>query len=131
MPILYPEEAPYWEAARHHELRLQKCLDCGKVWFPIGPVCPFCLSNDFEWALMSGLGIVSNVVIFHRAWAPWLESRIPYAVVQVELEEGPRLTANLLEIEPSEIRIGLPVKVVFEDINDKEVTLVQFSPTVK
>ena len=131
MPILYPEEAPYWEAARRHELRLQKCRQCGKVWFPIGPVCPFCLSKDFEWALMSGRGVVSNCVVFHKAWAPWLESRVPYAVVQVELEEGPRLTTNLLGIKPSEIQIGQPVEVVFEDISDTEVTLVQFRPASK
>ncbi len=127
LPILYPLEAPYWEATKRHELRLQRCPKCDKVWFPIGPVCPSCLSEDLDWALMSGRGKVSSFVVYHKAWAPWLESRVPYTVAQVELEEGPRLTANLLGVEPSKVKIGMQVKVVYEKVNE-EVTLIQFSP---
>jgi len=76
---------------------------------------------------MTGKGLLHNYVVYHKAWAPWLEKRVPYAVVQVELEEGPRLTTNLLECPIDKIKIGMPVEAIFEDISD-EITLLQFRP---
>lgn len=125
LPVLYQEEMPYWDAARRKELVLQKCRDCGFVWYPIGPVCRRCLSENFDWRPMSGRGLVSSYVVYHKAWAPWLESQVPYVVAQVQLEEGPRLTTNLLGVGPSEVEVGMPVEVAFERITE-EVTLVQF-----
>lgn len=127
LPIQYPEETPFWEAAKRHELVLQRCMDCGKVWYPIGPSCPFCLSSNYEWQKMSGRGVISNVVIFHKGWTPYLQQKTPYAVIQVELEEGPRLTANLVGATATAASIGMPVEAVWEDVNE-EVSLVQFRP---
>ena len=76
---------------------------------------------------MSGRGVLHNFVIYHKAWTKWFESRVPYAVVQVQLEEGPRLTTNLLECDVKNIKIGMPVEAVYEDITD-EITLLQFRP---
>ena len=128
LPVIYPEELPYWEGARKRELWLQHCKGCGKAWYPIGPGCPHCFSMDFEWRQMSGRGKVHNYVICHKAWTPWFEKRVPYAVIQVELEEGPRLTTNLLDHPFKEVTIGMPVEVAFEDIPG-DITLVQFRPS--
>ena len=130
LPFVYPEEIPFWEAARKREIKLQRCSACSKAWYPIGPACPYCFSTKWEWALMSGRGTLHNYVVYHKAWTKWFESRVPYAVVQVELEEGPRLTTNLLECDLKDIRIGMPVEAVYEDITD-EITLVQFRPSGK
>lgn len=127
LPMLYPEEQPYWEAAKRHELVLQRCEDCHKVQFPIGPACAFCLSDKLRWDRMSGRGTISNVVIFHKGWTPYLQSKVPYAVIQVELEEGPRLTTNLLDAPVQDAKIGMKVEAVWEDIT-KEISLVQFRP---
>ena len=56
------------------------------------------------------------------------EPRRPVSVVQVEIEEGPRLTANLLDCPVHEIKIGMPVAADYEDITP-EITLVQFRRT--
>ena len=48
LPVVYPEEKPFWDAAKQRRLMLQRCRACGKVWYPIGPTCPFCLSNDLR-----------------------------------------------------------------------------------
>lgn len=127
LPVLYPEEAPYWEAAKRHELVLQRCLDCSKVWFPIGPTCPHCMSSRHKWEKMSGRGTISNVVIFHKGWTPYLKTKTPYAVIQVELEEGPRLTSNFVGGSVTAANIGMPVEAVWEDVTE-EVSLVQFRP---
>jgi uncharacterized OB-fold protein len=130
LPVIYENEKPYWEAARQRRLILQKCSSCGKVRFPIGPLCPKCQSEEFEWAEMSGRGVVHNRVIYHKPWNDYFKSKVPYAVAHVEIEEGPRLTCNILGIPASEVRIGMPVSVTFEDVTD-EITLVQFEPRRK
>ncbi|MEP6871864.1 MAG: OB-fold domain-containing protein [Anaerolineaceae bacterium] len=76
---------------------------------------------------MSGRGKIHNYVIYQKAWTPWFESRVPYAVIQVELEEGPRLTTNLLDVPAAQTKIGMPVEAAYEDITD-EITLLQFRP---
>jgi uncharacterized OB-fold protein len=88
-------------------------------------VCPECLGDRITWAPVSGRGTVSSFVVFHKAWFPEFNRDIPYAVVQVELEEGPRITANLVDVSPSEIRVGMPVAVVFDDVTP-EVTIPRF-----
>jgi uncharacterized OB-fold protein len=126
LPVIYPEEIPYWQGLRERKIMLQRCSDCAKVWYPIGPVCPKCLSGNFEWKQMSGRGVVHNFVIYYKAWMPFLMKRVPYAVVQVQLEEGPRLTTNLIDVPLDEVKIGMPVEAAYEDVTD-EITLLQFA----
>ena len=125
LPFIYPEEIPHWEGLKARTLKLQRCNSCNHVWYPIGPVCPKCLSADFRWDTLSGRGVIHNFVVYHKAWMPFLESRVPYAVVQVQLEEGPRLTTNMMDTTLEDVKIGLPVEAVYEDVTD-EITLIQF-----
>jgi hypothetical protein len=76
---------------------------------------------------VSGRGTISSWVVFHQLYFPSFAVDIPYAVVQVELEEGPRLISNLVGVKNQEIRIGMPVEVVFEDVT-AEVTIPRFRP---
>ncbi len=130
LPVIYPEELPFWEGARKHEIILQRCNSCAKSWYPIGPACPHCFSMSFKWDRMSGRGTLHNYVVFHKPWTKWFESKVPYAVVQIQLEEGPRLTTNFLDCAVKDIKIGMPVEAVFEDITS-DITLVQFRPGKK
>ncbi len=129
LPVITEQNRPYWEAARRHEFVLPSCQACGKPFFPIGPVCPFCFSGDLGWSRMSGRGKVSSFVIFHQAFFAYYKERIPYAVVQVELAEGPRFNANLFDLPPDQITIGMPVEITFEKVSD-EITLPQFRPAL-
>ena len=60
---------------------------------------------------------------FHTTEVPHL--KVPYAVVQVKLEEGPRMFGNLLNVDPKDIKVGMQVEVAFEKVND-DVTLPQW-----
>lgn len=117
----------YWEAAKQHELVLQKCQDCGHYRYPPGETCPFCLSDGLKWVKASGRGTVYTWTVFHQVYHPAFEKDIPYAVVTVELEEGPRLLTNMVDCEVGAINIGMPVEVVFDDITE-EITLPKFRP---
>ena len=125
LPTIYEIEKPYWQAAKQHRLVLQKCSSCGKVRYPIGPICPQCQSDTFEWSQMCGRGVVHGYVVYHKPWTEYFKSKVPYVVAYVEIEEGPRLTSNILGIPASEVRIGMPVSVTYEDITN-DITLVQF-----
>lgn len=127
LPHLHEDELPFWEGARRGELRLPRCRGCGEVWWPAGPVCPRCLSDQIEWFRASGRGRVAAWVVFHRAYFAGFAADVPYNVAWVELEEGPRVTSNIIEAAPEDLRVGLPVEVVFERVTD-EVTLPKFRP---
>lgn len=128
-PLPRPTEdtAPYWDAARNGELRMQKCGDCGHVRFPPSVLCPRCLSETTEWIRLSGRGTVFSWIIVHQSQYPAFNADTPYNVTIVQLDEGPRLHTNLVGCPNDQIHIGMPVEVVFEKVND-EVTLPKFRP---
>ena len=127
VPLPYSVSEGFWQAARRHELRLQKCLECGRFRYPPSPACSGCLSARAEWAKVSGRGTVYTFTIFRRAFGPEWTSDIPYNTALVELEEGPKMISNVVGCSLEEIEIGMPVEVVFEDVTE-EVSLPKFKP---
>jgi uncharacterized protein len=115
-PRLTPDNEPFYKALREGQFRLPYCSDCGKPHLPPGPVCPFCFGERLEWRAASGRGRISSWTVVHKAWFPAFAEDIPYNVVQVELEEGPRLTANVMNILNEQLKIGLPVEIVFGEL---------------
>jgi uncharacterized OB-fold protein len=118
---------PFWEAAHRHELFLQRCSQCGRFRYPPGNTCPDCLSDELEWTKASGRAKIYTWTVFHKVYHPGFAAEAPYAVVAVELEEGPRMTTNVTGLRPDELEIGMPVEVVFEEMSD-EITLPRFRP---
>jgi uncharacterized OB-fold protein len=117
-PRIGPDNEPFWEGCRHHRLMLPTCAECGKAHLPPGPVCPYCLSDRITWQRATGQGRVSSWTIVHKAWFPAFRDDIPYNVVQIELDEGPRLTSSLVGLFGREPEIGQRVEVVFDDVDD-------------
>lgn len=126
-PVITPVTRPFWEAARRHELRLQKCADCGHVNWPIGPVCQSCWSKRLSWEPMSGKGRLHSWVRFHKAYLPGFEDNLPYPVALVELVEGPRLISHIKGLDYSKFRSGLELTVDFDDVA-ADLTLPVFRP---
>jgi uncharacterized OB-fold protein len=125
LPRVTADNRPFWDATKRHELRLQRCGACGRFRYPPAPVCPNCLSEDAEWTRVSGRGMVTTFIVMHKVYFQSFAGDVPYNVVQVELEEGPRLTANLVDIRNEQITVGMPVQVVFDDVTP-EITLPRF-----
>jgi len=105
------------------QLRLQRCTRCRAWRHPPRYRCAACGSAEVSWELASGRGHVFSWTITHRAVDPAFEP--PYAIVVVELEEGPRLVGSLAGIENSELRLDLPVVVELEAASDT-IRLVTF-----
>lgn len=112
-PLPDRDTGPFWEAQNRHELRFQRCAACRAVRYPVGPICPHCRSFQFEWVKSSGRGkIYSYTVVHHQAHPAF---PVPYTVVLVEMEEGPRIIAQLRQAADAPCRIGTPVRVEWED----------------
>lgn len=118
----------YWRGGADGELRLLRCASCGYWLHPPAPVCRACLSRDLAVQAVSGRGAVHSYTLNHQPWNPTMPH--PYAIVVVDLEEGPRLLTNLVDCDPDGVRVGLEVEVCFEVIGegDREVHLPQFRP---
>ena len=108
---------------------LPQCRDCGKAFFYPRIACPHCHSRDVGWMQASGKGKLYSFQIAYRALNPAFKIAPPYILAMVELEEGPRLMSNLINIEadPEGIKCDMEVEVVFEKQTD-EVTIPLFQP---
>lgn len=127
VPTMTPEMKPFFEAARRRQLVVQRCRGCNTHRFPARELCSTCLGREAEWVPVSGAGEVYSFNVMHQVYHPGFADRVPYAVVVVKLAEGAKLVSNLTGVAPSDVRIGMPVRVVFEDLDD-EMTLPKFAP---
>lgn len=127
LPRLQALDMPYWEGLKKHELRMQKCSNCGHIWFPPAFGCPKCLSTNYEWAKLSGKGKIWSWSIFYQVYYKSFAPEIPYNVIQVQLEEGPIMISNMVECKNEDIKCDMPVEIVFDHVTEA-VTLPKFKP---
>jgi len=120
-------DAPFWEWCQRHELRIQRCDDCGAFRFHPRPRCPECQSARYQWTPVSGSATVASFTICHPPVLPAYADRVPYNAVVVQLAEGPFMVSNLVDVDNDAIEVGMPVEVTFVEI-DEELTIPQFRP---
>lgn len=120
--------APFWGGLRQRELRLQKCEACSRFVLYPRSVCPYCLSDKLSWVKASGRGKLYTYTVVRRAMNPAFQEDVPYLFAIVELEEGVRLTTNVVNCAPQEARVDMALKAFYHDITP-EITLLKFEPT--
>jgi len=125
IPEIDQQLAPFFAAAKEHRLVVQRCTGCGAHRFPPRELCSGCLSTESTWVEVSGRGEIFSYNVMHQIYHPAFAAEVPYAVVVVKLAEGPKMISNLVDCAVNEIRIGMPVEVVFESVSP-EVTLPKF-----
>jgi uncharacterized OB-fold protein len=99
-------------------LRLQRCDGCGVWRHPPRVLCGRCGSEAWAWTATSGRGVVYTWTITHQALFPPFAEDVPYAVVVVELDEGPRIVTAVRGIASDALRMGLPVEVRITHVSD-------------
>jgi uncharacterized OB-fold protein len=123
-------DAPYWQATREHELKVQRCARC-RV-FQWGPewLCHRCQSFDIDWVEVEGKGRIFSWQRVRHPIHPALKDHGPYLIVLVELPHAGsiRMVGNLLGDPRQTVEIGADVEAVFEDHErgDEFYTLVQW-----
>jgi uncharacterized OB-fold protein len=128
-PVASRQGEGHWAAARLGRLALQHCQTCHKYIFYPSFVCDRCLSTDLEWSDVAGRGTVESFTVVHRAFADEFARYLPYIVALVRLEDEINLLTWLVDVTPEDVRIGMPVEVVFERISDS-VSLHRFRPII-
>ena len=127
VPRVDEESRPFWEACARHELYVQKCRGCGRVFYYPRGFCPPDLTADFDWLRCSGKGTVYTFTVTRQNQSAGFRDNLPYVMAYVELEEGVRMLTNIVDCDPEQVRIGMPVEVTFEDLTD-EVSVPLFRP---
>jgi uncharacterized protein len=127
-PALTQDNRFFFDGAREGKLLIQRCTNCGTLRHPPRPSCAKCRSFEWDTLTASGRGTVYSYVVNHYPQVPSFD--YPLVVALVELEEGTRLVANLSDVAPSEVTIGLPVVAHFEAF-DEELTLPVFRPATR
>ncbi|MBW2391569.1 MAG: OB-fold domain-containing protein [Deltaproteobacteria bacterium] len=155
LPVATATSRPFWEALTRHEVQIQQCSACHAwIYYP-RTCCPRCLSPELQWQQISGTGTLYSFTIARRPTAPfWADElpqliamvelysftiarrptapfwadELPQLIAMVELDEGPRLTSTLCNVEEDAIRVGMRLQPVFDDIADKNVTLLRYEP---
>jgi uncharacterized OB-fold protein len=127
LPSSQPHTRPFWQAAKQNELKIQRCKACGHVQHYPRAVCTACWSVELDWQACTGKGSVYSYTVAHRSTTPGFQDDDPYLVAIVELEEGVRMTTNIVDCPPKAIHVGMAVQVVFDHVSD-DVALVKFRP---
>lgn len=122
IPFKNQDNNPYWDAADRHELSLQKCDECKTYAMVPGPSCAKCGSADTRWVNL-GSDITAKIysyVISYRPFMPGFQDELPYIIAQAELDgvEDVRIMCNVLACKPEDIKIGMPVEMIWQDITE-------------
>jgi len=117
LPRLDDENRFFWTSGADGVLRILRCNNCQFYIHPPSPICPRCLSRDVAPQTVSGRGRVETFTINYQQWIPGSE---PYVVAWVSIDEQPsvRLSANLIDVEPEDVAVGMEVEVTFEHVED-------------
>jgi uncharacterized OB-fold protein len=110
-PVLTEDNRFFWEAAAEGRLVAQRCGACGKLRHPPRPMCPECHSLDAKIVDLAGTGTIYSYALLHHPRHPDFD--YPVIAVLVDLDEGVRMVSNLVDAEPQEVRVGMPVRVTF------------------
>ncbi len=127
LPAPDPETRPFWDAARAGRLLIKRCLDCGRTHFYPRPFCPFCWSEHVEWLEASGRATLYTWSVVRRNDLPPFPDRVPYVAAVVDLDEGPRMMTNVVDCDFDQLEIGMPLEVLYRQI-DADVTTPVFRP---
>lgn len=126
LPTADGDSQVLWDGLANGKLLLQHCVDCGHIQYYQQSVCRLCQSKNLEHKPASGRGKIHSYSVVHRAPGPAFKGDVPYAVLLVELEEGPRMISSLVGKDFDALDFDLPVKLQTVQISD-EVCLPCFS----
>ncbi len=115
LPVIDPDSAPYWAAAATGIRLIQECSNCGHRQFYPRTLCVRCL-GPVGWIPSTGTGRVYAYTVVHRAPAGFTDL-VPYVVVLVDLDDGPRVMGRVAGGDTQSISTGTRVRSDFEPVS--------------
>jgi uncharacterized protein len=128
-PLIDEDTSEFWKACSNHRLVIQQCRVCGRFRFAPAPVCYSCRSNAYSWIESDGVGEIYTWTVTHRPAHPATAEVVPYNTVVVKLLDcgGAMITSNLLDVDSSDIKAGMKVSLVWDDIS-ADLAVPRFRP---
>jgi uncharacterized protein len=116
VPAASPDTLPWWQAAAEHRLVVQVCDACDRPRHPPSPICPHCRSWEAHFVDHPAVGTIYTFTVVHQAFVAGMP--VPCVIAVVELNHDPviRLVTNIVDADPADVRIGLAVELVWEDM---------------
>ena len=118
---------PFWDGLNERKVQIQRCDGCDSWVFYPRTRCPSCLSDLLIWREVSGQGVLYTYTLARQPTAPHFADETPQQLAVVELDEGVRMTSTLVNVEPSDIVIGMRLQPYFDQVTDA-VTLLRYQP---
>lgn len=114
LPTLDEPSAFFWKSGADGKLRFLRCAACAYLIHPPAPVCPQCYARDASPVEVSGRAILHSFTVNHQSWDGTGDVYV-IGLVEIAEQSDVRLTTNIVDIDPDDVRIGMAVEVVFED----------------
>lgn len=127
VPQIHMERASrrFWDGLKEGRLFIPECQDCGNLFFPPSTICPDCLSEDIGWHESDGKGEVYTFTASELNVPNGFSTPVLQAIVK--LDDGVSLLTRLVDVEPDEVRIGMPVEPIIEEATP-EFNILLFKP---
>jgi uncharacterized protein len=130
LPVATKWSKPFWEGAKKHKLLLKTCQDCGHIDHPPYLYCTECQSDHSEWVQASGRSTLYAFAV-NEVGVPFpFMPDLPYVTALIDLKEGPRMVSTIVECDLKDIKNGMELEVVFDDVS-REYSLPKWRPIRK
>jgi len=117
LPRLDDANRFFWTSGEDGRLRFLRCSARQHYVHPPSPRCPYCLEASLAPEPVSGRGVVHSFTVNHQQWIPGSDDYV-IGLVTVAEQDDVRLTTNLVDCGPDDVRIGMAVEVTFEQVDD-------------
>ena len=128
MPVPTPTTQPYWDALAQHTIRIQYSPSAQRYVFYPRVLAPGTLVDDLEWREISGAASLYTYTVAYRPVAPHFAGDIPQIIAVAQWDEGPRFATEIVNADPSELRVGMRIRPVFVDVPEEGITLLRYEP---
>jgi hypothetical protein len=112
-PAITRDNSFFWAGVQAEKLLIQRCV-CERFRHPPGPMCPICHSFDWTAIEADGNGRIYSFVVAHHPPVPPFD--YPNVIVLIELVEGVRIVSNLVDVDPPQVAVGMPVRATFPEV---------------
>jgi len=126
LPDPTPVSAPFWHALAEHRIEIQYSPSSDAFVFYPRLLTPGTLADDLEWREISGAAELYTYTVADRPTAPPWADAVPQILAVVQWDEGPKLSTELVDIDPARLEIGMRLRPVFCDVAPG-VTLLRYT----
>jgi uncharacterized OB-fold protein len=128
LPEPTPVSRPFWDGLVQHRIMVQYSPSLGHYVFYPRTLAPGTLADDLEWREIDGGGTLYTYTVARRPTGPPWADAVPQLPAVVQWDAAPKFSTELVEIDPSDIRIGMRVRPVFYDLPEGGITLLKYRP---